>query len=200
MPKKVLGVNSKAEEARARKAASEAEKKEREASEKVDLYWKEAEGGKSRAAKKKEEDAARRADAIAKKAEAKKLAELEEKELDSYGKRVDKKLGRVSIPAPKVTAAELALRKEQEESKILADAEAAKKRDRRMADTEEYEKLIDVVNTNREDSLVDARSVDTAIAQISLASTSELPQDRHPERRLKAAFKVCCSLNFLACF
>ncbi|KAI5066736.1 hypothetical protein GOP47_0017264 [Adiantum capillus-veneris] len=187
MPKK-MGVNSKAEEARGRKAAAEAEKKEKEAKEKEDSFWKDAEGAKSRAAKKKEEEASRRAEALLKKAEAKKLVEQEEKELEKYGKHVDKKQGRVSIPTPKVTAAELALRKEEEQTKLQADAETAKRRDRRMADAEEYERLITVENTNRDDTAVDARSVDTALAQITLAS--DLPPDRHPERRLRAAFKV----------
>jgi hypothetical protein len=195
MPKKVLGVNSKAEEARARKAATEAERKAREASEKEEAYWREAEeGGKTRAAKKKEEDAARRAEASAKKAEAKKLAEIEAKEMDGQGakKKAAAAAGRVSIPAPKVTAAELALRREQEESRRQAEAEAARRRQLRVADPDDYARLLDAyANTNREDQLVDAHSLDTAIAQISLASSSELPVDRHPERRLKAAFKVC---------
>eukprot|EP00250_Pteridium_aquilinum_P026783 c33586_g1_i1 orf=101-787(+) len=187
MPKK-MGVNSKAEEARARKATAEAEKKEKESKDKEDSLWRDAEGAKSRAAKKKEEEASRRAESLLKKAEAKKLMEQEEKELETYGKRVDKKQGRVSIPTPKVTAAELARQKELEQAKLQADAEGSKKKDRRMADTEEYERLVTVENTNREDNIVDARSVDTAIAQMTL--TSDLPPDRHPERRLKAAFKA----------
>lgn len=187
MPKK-MGVNSKAEEARARKAATDAEKKEKEARDKEDTFWRDAEGAKSRAAKKKDDDTNRRVEALSKKVEAKRLAEQEEKELEKYGKRVDKKQGRVSLPTPKVTAVELARQKEQEQAKLQADAEAAKKRDRRMADTEEYERLIAVENTNREDNIVDARSVDTALAQMTLAS--DLPPDRHPERRLKAAFKA----------
>ncbi|KAH7387022.1 hypothetical protein KP509_16G000700 [Ceratopteris richardii] len=187
MPKK-MGVNSKAEEARARKAAAEADKKEREVKEKEDSYWRSAEGAKSRAAKKKEEDAARRAETLQKKAEAKKLLEQEEKELEKYGKHVDKKQGRVSIPTPKVTAAELARQKEEEEAKLKANAEESRKKDRRMADAEEYERMISVENTNRDDTAVDARSVDTALAQMVIAS--DLPADRHPERRLKAAFKI----------
>ena len=83
MPKK-MGVNSKAEEARARKNALEADKKSREVREKEEQYWREAEGSKSRAAKKREEESEKRAEAAARKAEARRLAEQEEKELLEY--------------------------------------------------------------------------------------------------------------------
>lgn len=187
MPKK-MGINSKAEEARARKAAAATEKKEKEARDKEESYWREAEGGISRAAKKKEEEAEKKAEALARKAEAKRLAEQEEKELEKYGKRVDKKLGRVALPVPKVTAVELAAQKEQERQQLQVQAEASKKRDLRMADTDDYERLVAVENTNRVDNLVDARSLETALAQMTVAS--DLPPDRHPERRLKASFKA----------
>lgn len=187
MPKK-MGVNTKAEDARARKVAAASEKKEKDARDKEDSVWRDAQGPKSKASKKKEEEAERRAEALAKKAESKKLAEEEEKELEKYGRKADKKLGRVAVPVPKVTAVELARQKENEEQQIQFQAEAAKKRDRRMAGTDEYEKLVAVENTNREENLVDARSVETALAQMTLAT--DLPPDRHPERRLKASFKA----------
>uniref|UniRef100_A0A803LG78 Coiled-coil domain-containing protein n=1 Tax=Chenopodium quinoa TaxID=63459 RepID=A0A803LG78_CHEQI len=81
MPKK-MGVNSKAEDAKARKAAAEAEKKAQEAKQKEDQYWREAEGSKSRSAKKREEEEQKRAEAAAKKAEARRLAEQEEQEIE----------------------------------------------------------------------------------------------------------------------
>lgn len=187
MPKK-MGVNTKAEDARARKVAAASEKKEKDARDKEVSVWRDAQGPKSKASKKKEEEAERRVEALAKKAESKKLAEEEEKELEKYGRKVDKKLGRVAVPVSKVTAVELARQKEHEEQQIQFQAEAAKKRDRRMAGTDEYEKLVAVENTNREENLVDARSVETALAQMTLAT--DLPPDRHPERRLKASFKA----------
>eukprot|EP00252_Welwitschia_mirabilis_P013422 TRINITY_DN29521_c0_g1_i1.p1 TRINITY_DN29521_c0_g1~~TRINITY_DN29521_c0_g1_i1.p1 ORF type:complete len:231 (-),score=82.39 TRINITY_DN29521_c0_g1_i1:207-899(-) len=186
MPKK-MGVNSKAEEARARKNQAEMEKKEREAREKEDRYWREAEGPKSKAAKKKEEEAAKRAEAAAKKAELRRLQEQEEKELEKASKKVDKKANRVSVPVPKVTHAELAKQKEIEQKQMQARAEAAKKQESRMADEEEYNKVILVENKNRDDSLIEAHTVDEALAQMSI---STLPPDRHPERRLKASFKA----------
>ncbi|OVA16006.1 Protein of unknown function DUF1014 [Macleaya cordata] len=187
MPKK-MGTNSKAEEARARKTATETEKKERESRAKEDQYWREAEGDKPRAAKKREEEAQKRAEAAARKAEAKRLAELEEKELEKAGKKPDKKANRVAIPVPKVTEAELQRRREEEQLQILKRTEEAKKRQSRTADEEEYERMVLVSNTNRDESLIEAHSVDDALARMTVADN--LSADRHPERRLKASFKA----------
>ncbi|KAA8546146.1 hypothetical protein F0562_020960 [Nyssa sinensis] len=187
MPKK-MGVNSKAEAARARKNATETERKERESREKEEQYWREAEGAKSRAAKKREEESEKRAEAAARKAEARRIAEQEEKELEKASKKPDKKANRVSIPVPKVTEAELQRRREEEQAQILKRAEEAKKKQSRTAAEEEYERTVLVANTNRDDSIIEARTVEDAIAQMTV--TDNLPVDRHPERRLKASFKA----------
>ncbi|KAG0632212.1 hypothetical protein M758_1G311900 [Ceratodon purpureus] len=189
MPKK-MGTNSKAEEARARKAEAQVEKKVKEERQKAETFWKEAEGPASKAAKKREEEAERKAEAAAKKLEAKKLAEQEERELEKYGKRVDKKATRVAVPVPKVTAAELAKRKEEEQAALEAQAAAAKKKGLRESAPEEYERLVGVANVNREEDLVDARDLESALAQIGSLGAPELPADRHPERRLKASYKA----------
>ncbi|KAI7735672.1 hypothetical protein M8C21_008211 [Ambrosia artemisiifolia] len=187
MPKK-MGVNSKAEAARERKTATEAERKEKEARDKEDKYWREAEGAKSRAAKKREEESEKKAEAAARKAEAKRLAEIEEKEIEKSLKKVDKKANRVSIPVPKVTEAELVRRREEEEAERVKKAEEEKRRASRIAKEEEYEKMVLVQNRNRDDSVIEARSVEEAIAQ--MAVSDGLPVDKHPEKRLKASFKA----------
>ncbi|CAH9142476.1 unnamed protein product [Cuscuta epithymum] len=187
MPKK-MGVNSKAEASRARKTAVESERKDREEREKEDQYWREAEGSKSRAAKKREEEAEKRAEAAAKKAEARRLAELEEQELAKSLKKPDKKVDRVSVPVPKVTEAELRRRREEEQAAIQRRAEEEKRRQGRVAEEEEYERMVLVTNTNRDDSIIEARSVDEALARMTVAEN--LPVDKHPEKRLKASFKA----------
>lgn len=184
MPKK-MGVNSKAEAARARKSAAETEKKDRETREKEEQYWREAESSKPRAAKKREEEADKKAEAAARRAEVRRLAELEEKELEKMIKKPDKKANRVSIPVPKVTEAELRKRREEEQAMAQKKAEEAKKR---TAGEEEYERVVLVSNTNRDDSIIEASTLDEAIAQMSI--DNNLPPDRHPERRLKASFKA----------
>lgn len=183
-----MGVNSKSEEARARKSAAEAEKKEKETRDKEERYWREAEGPKSKAAKKREEEEQKRAESAAKKAEARRLAELEEKQLDMSLKKPDKKANRVAVPVPKVTEAELQRRREQEQVLLARKAEEAKKQQARTAEEEEYEKLVLVENTNRDDSLIEAHSVEEALEKISVSDS--FPVDKHPEKRLKASFKA----------
>lgn len=187
MPKK-MGVNSKAEAARARRSATESERKEREAKEKEEQYWREAEGNKPRAAKKREEEAEKRAEANARKAEVRRLAELEEKELEKSLMKPDKKANRVAVPLPKVTEAELARRKEEEQAVLQQRAEEEKRKQSRTAKEEEYERMVSVENTNRDDSIIEARTVDEALARMTLVDN--LPVDKHPEKRLKASFKV----------
>ncbi|KAF8405498.1 hypothetical protein HHK36_010405 [Tetracentron sinense] len=188
-----MGTNSKAEAARARESATEMERKEREGREKEEQYWREAEGTQSRASKKREDEGEKRAEATARKAEARRLAEQEEKEVEKGDKKPDKKATRVSIPVPKATESELQRRREEERLQILHRAEVAKKRQSRTADEEEYERMVLVTNTNRDDSVIEAHSVEDAISRITVAES--LPVDRHPERRLKASFKVL-SIDF----
>ncbi|KAL3613914.1 hypothetical protein CASFOL_041988 [Castilleja foliolosa] len=187
MPKK-MGVNSKAEAARERRSATEADRKDRETRDKEEQYWREAEGSKSRAAKKREEEAEKRAEAAAKKAEVRRLAEQEEKDLEKSLKKPDKKADRVSVPVPKVTEAELRRRREEEQAALQRRAEEDKKKQTRIADEEEYERMVSVENTNRDDSKIEARSVEEAIAQMNVVDS--LPVDKHPEKRLKASFKA----------
>ncbi|KAG9130454.1 hypothetical protein Leryth_004418 [Lithospermum erythrorhizon] len=187
MPKK-MGVNSKAEAARERRSAAESERKDHEAKEKEEQYWRQAEGEKSRAAKKREDEAKKQAEAAARKAEARKLADLEEKEIEKALKKPDKKANRVSIPVPKVTEAELRRRKEEEQAALAKKAEEEKRKQSRTAAEEEYERLVLVENTNRDDSVIEASTLEEAIAKISV--NDNLPVDKHPEKRLKASFKA----------
>ncbi|KAG2321614.1 hypothetical protein Bca52824_014827 [Brassica carinata] len=184
MPKK-MGVNSKAEVARSRKNAAEAEQKDRQTREKEEQYWREAEGPKSR---RRSGRRTRRRPRPPPRTEAKRLAEQEERELEKALKKPDKKVSRVSAPVPKVTEAELVRRREEEQAALAKKAEESKKKQTRMAAEEEYEKMVLVCNTNRDDSVIDARTVDEALAKMSVADN--LPVDRHPEKRLKASFKA----------
>nr|CAD1835194.1 unnamed protein product [Ananas comosus var. bracteatus] len=178
MPKK-MGTNTKAEAARERRSAAEAERQEREAREKEDQLWRDAEGPKSRAARRREGDTEKRAEAASRRAENRRLAELEQQELDRAARRPDPKASRVS----------LLRRREEERLRLEREAEAAKKRRSRTADEEEYERVVLVSNTNRDDSVIEAHTVEDAIAGMALAEPP-LPPDRHPERRLKASFKA----------
>ncbi|KAK9806108.1 hypothetical protein WJX72_001671 [[Myrmecia] bisecta] len=179
---KKMGENSKAVEAREKKGATKAAQKQKQVVQEEDEYWKQAgEGAKSKAQLKKEEQEKQRAEAAAKKVEAKKLAEEEERQL---AQAAQKKLGKVALP--KVSAHQLSKIKEmeakQEETEKQKRAAAAK----RMVTEDSYSQLVEVENVNREEDLIDARNVTQAIAALSLAEQAE--EDKHPERRLKAAF------------
>ncbi|KAL9264340.1 Coiled-coil domain-containing protein [Drosera capensis] len=191
MPKK-MGTNTKAEAARARKGATEAERREKESREKEEQYWKEAEGPKSKAARKREEEAEKRAEMTAKKAEARRLVEEEERELEKALKKPDKKASRVGVPVvvvPKVTEAELRRRREEEADSAKKRADEAERRKSRVKEEEEYERVVLVENKNREE-VIEASSVEEAIAKLKVVAVEEFPVDKHPEKRMKAAFKV----------
>ncbi|KAF2937129.1 uncharacterized protein [Oryza sativa Japonica Group] len=190
MPKK-MGVNTKAEAARERRSAAEADRRDRDARAKEEAYWQAAEGPKSRSARRREEDAEKRAEAAARRAENRRLAELEQQQLAAAARRPDRKAARVGGPVvPKVTEAELLRRREEERIRLEREAEAAKKRQARTAEEEEYERVVLVANTNRDDSIIEARSVEDAIVKMSIAAEPALPPDRHPERRLKVSYKA----------
>lgn len=187
----VVGVNSKAEAAREHHSAAEADRHDRVERAKDEQYWREAEGPKSRAARRREEEAEKRADAAARKAENRRIAEEEAASASAPSKTAARKAARVGAPAPKVTEADLTRRREEERLRLEREAEAAKKRAARTSEEEEYERVVLVANTNRDDSIIEARSVDEAIARMSLVdSEAALPTDKHPERRLKASFKA----------
>ena len=78
--------------------------------------------------------------------------------------------------------------REEEQAEAERKAEEAKKQQSRTAAEEEYERMVLISNTNRDDSIIEARTLDDAIAQMTVVDN--LPPDRHPERRLKASFKV----------
>lgn len=89
---------------------------------------------------------------------------------------------RVSIQVPKVTEAELQRRREEQAEMARKAAEAS-----RTAVEEEYERMV-LVSTNQDDSIIEAGTVEDAVAQMTVAENPQV--DRHPERKLKASFKV----------
>lgn len=189
-----MGVNSKAEAARERRSAAESERRDRQGRAKEEQYWAEAEGPKSRAARRREEDAEKRAEAAARKAENRRLAEAEAAAVaasaSAPSKAAARKASRVAAPPPKVTEADLARLREEERLRLEREAEAAKKRAARIAEEGEYESVVLVPNTNRDDSIIEARSVEEAIARMAVVDPPALPADKHPERRLKSSFKA----------
>ncbi|KAK9803250.1 hypothetical protein WJX73_009945 [Symbiochloris irregularis] len=181
MPKK--GENSKAVEARSRKEDNKRAASDKAATAAEDREWAAAgEGAKSKAQAKKQEQAQQREQAAAKKAEAKRLAEEEEASLSSASKAAVKR------PASKVTSHQLQLQKEADKREQDEKAKQAQKAAKREVSEDDYDSLVAVPNINRQaDEEPSARTVEGAISLLSVNDASE-PEDRHPERRAKAAF------------
>ncbi|KAG8234033.1 hypothetical protein J437_LFUL013201 [Ladona fulva] len=165
MPKKFVGENSKSAVARARKNAA----KEKEESERLrkleDELWKEDDKHVLRKQQRKEEKEKKKTEQLEKKAEAKQLLDEELNKIQPGGKQT----------LAKLTRAEIQLEKEKREKAL-----AAKKAPTTQTEAP-LEENVNIIQTEGEE----ARTVDEALAILSLKDPEV---DRHPERRMKAAY------------
>mmetsp|Transcript_13303 Transcript_13303/g.38648 ORF Transcript_13303/g.38648 Transcript_13303/m.38648 type:complete len:219 (-) Transcript_13303:304-960(-) len=167
----------------------QAEKAEREASKKNEMdskaakaaeddYWGDDGAGKGKGSKKKEDEEAKRAEKAAAKA-AKKA--IEEEEAAAVAKSKGQKAG-----VSKVTHHQLLTQKQIEaraQAQMMSEKEMETRREMRE---EDYGALVDAENVNRiaaEDGA--ATSVEGALAMLGVKDK----EDRHPEKRMKAAWK-----------
>lgn len=86
-----------------------------------------------------------------------------------------------------VTAHELALRADAERKQQQEAAAKKAAAARRVVGEDEYAELVDVRNVNREEDEVEARSVAAALDALSVKGGAA-SEDRHPEKRAKAAW------------
>ncbi|XP_031196054.1 coiled-coil domain-containing protein 124 isoform X2 [Mastomys coucha] len=166
MPKKFQGENSKSAAARARRAEAKAAADAKKQKELEDAYWKDEDKHVMRKEQRKEEKEKRRLEQLERKKETQRLLEEEDSRLKG-GKAP-------RVATAKVTRAQIedTLRREQR-------AEPEKAKSHLELPLEE--------NLNRrlqEEGTVEARTVQDAIAVLSVAEEA----DRHPERRMRAAF------------
>eukprot|EP00899_Mesostigma_viride_P008642 jgi/Mesvir1/1777/Mv09625-RA.1 len=204
MPKK-LSSNPKAEERRAAEHEKKSAKQAADAKAKEDAEWEAAANPKSKAAKKKEEEAERKAEAAAKKAEACALAEAEERALEQGKNKKAEKVREgtmkrrrrwcfcCSVNAAvltRVTHHHLAKQREELKKKEEAVAEEAAQKRERMVREGEYHGMVMMENKNRDILVAEARSVDEAIAALTMTDGDDALPDKHPERRAKAAWKA----------
>ncbi|GAB6032172.1 hypothetical protein CHUAL_010821 [Chamberlinius hualienensis] len=166
MPKKFQGENSKAVVAKARKEAVRKAENEKKQKEMEDALWAEDDKNVQKKLQRREEKEKKKQEQLDKKAQ---LKALEEAEMNS--------LKGAKPTTVKLTRAEIVAAKEQES---LKTAEA------RQKDTLTKELPIEE-NVNRLLPLDgdQARTIDEAI---SILSVSEPDEDRHPEKRMKAAY------------
>ncbi|GFO24724.1 coiled-coil domain-containing protein 124 [Plakobranchus ocellatus] len=167
MPKKFKGENSKAVEAKARKNAREQEAAERAEKERLDELWKDDDKLVTRKLQRKDDKEKKRLEQLERKKE---LHQLHEQEMDG--------IKGAKSQAAKVTRAQIL----ENQERIAAAAEAA-----RVKNTLSHDELPLEENVNRlEVDGTEARTVDEAISALSVNEGPSL--ERHPEKRVKAAY------------
>lgn len=168
MPKKFAGENSKAVAAKARKEEKKKEEITKKQKAVEDEYWKDDDKLVNRKNQRKEEQEKKKNEALQKKAEAKALLEQEMNSIkvSTAGKQ----------PMSKVTRLQI----QMETEKRAQVAQPAKQE----VDTHISQPLPENINRLQVDG-EEARTVEEAISVLSIKET-EL--DKHPEKRMKAAF------------
>ncbi|KAH1174498.1 coiled-coil domain-containing protein 124 [Mauremys mutica] len=178
MPKKFQGENTKSAAARARKAEAKAAADAKRQKELEDAFWKDEDKHVMRKEQRKEEREKRRMEQLERKKEMQRLLEEEDAKLKG-------KLPKPLTPG-KITRAQIeeTIRKDQQQKENGDEVE--KQKSHLDVPLEE--------NINRrvlEEGTVEARTIEDAIAVLSVADDL----DRHPERRMKAAFATFEEIN-----
>ncbi|XP_030396193.1 coiled-coil domain-containing protein 124 [Gopherus evgoodei] len=178
MPKKFQGENTKSAAARARKAEAKAAADAKRQQELEDAFWKDEDKHVMRKEQRKEEREKRRMEQLERKKEMQRLLEEEDAKLKG-------KLPKPITPG-KITRAQI-------EESIRRDQQQKENGD----EVEKQKSHLDIPleeNINRrvvEEGTVEARTIEDAIAVLSVADDL----DRHPERRMKAAFATFEEIN-----
>uniref|UniRef100_A0A2M4APR2 Putative coiled-coil domain-containing protein n=1 Tax=Anopheles triannulatus TaxID=58253 RepID=A0A2M4APR2_9DIPT len=172
MPKK-MGINPKAAEARERKADAKKAANEKAAKAAEDALWVDDDKQLAKKKKQKEEEERRKAEAARKKAETKALLEQEMNSIKTTAKVSVQKITRSQIDAEVEKRNRAIETLGNHPPKTIAEPKVApleENLNRVMADTEV------------------AQTIDQAIAVLSVGGDSAA--DRHPEKRMKAAYKA----------
>ncbi|XP_047443361.1 coiled-coil domain-containing protein 124 [Mugil cephalus] len=171
MPKKFQGENSKAATAKARKAEAKAVADARKKQEEEDALWQETDKHVLKKGQRKDDKEKKRLELLERKKENQRLLDEEAARLKGKSQK--------EAAAGKVTRAQIeeTLLNEQQQQE-----QQPKPKEKSHLDTPLEE------NVNRiipEEGTVEARTIEDAIAVLS---TGPEDMDRHPERRMKAAF------------
>ncbi|KAK3097729.1 hypothetical protein FSP39_012513 [Pinctada imbricata] len=168
MPKKFKGENSKAAEARARKAAAKHDEQEKKQKALEDEYWRDDDKHVNRKMQRKEDKEKKRLEQLERKKELQKLHDEEMACVSKRGTEQPSRLTRAQI--------------EQNIERERWEKETAAKNERKAEEDAPIEENLNRLTMEGEE----ARTVDDAI---SVLSSKEPEIDRHPEKRMKAAFK-----------
>ncbi|XP_061593181.1 coiled-coil domain-containing protein 124 [Cololabis saira] len=179
MPKKFQGENSKAVTARARKAEAKAVADARKKQEEEDAFWQETDKHVLKKEQRKDDKEKKRLELLERKKENQRL--LDEESARIKGKR--EREAAAASAAGKVTRAQIEEMLENEQQQPM------KPKEQNHLETPLEE------NVNRiipEEGTMEARTIEDAIAVLS---TGPDDLDRHPERRMKAAFAAYEEVN-----
>lgn len=179
MPKKFQGENSKAATARARKAEAKAVADARKKKEEEDAMWQETDKHVLKKEQRKDDKEKKRVELLERKKENQRL-------LDEENARIKGRAQREAAAAGKMTRAQI---EETLLNEQLQPGEELKPKEKSHLETPLEE------NVNRiipEEGTEEARTIEDAIAVLS---TGPEDLDRHPERRMKAAFLAYEEVN-----
>jgi len=174
MPKKLNGQNSKAVTAKARKDEKAAAEKERVEREKEDAMWRDDDKKREKKLSRKEDTEKKRLVALERKKERK---EIEEEEAVAIGGSRGKPDGS-SLTSQKMT------RKQIEES--MMEGKKIREITQKNRSADEARGIEENVNRLQIDG-EEARTIETAVNILSGTGTVAL--DKHPEKRIKAAYE-----------
>ncbi|XP_029905050.1 coiled-coil domain-containing protein 124 [Myripristis murdjan] len=179
MPKKFQGGNSKAATAKARKAEAKAIADNQRRQEEEDALWQENDKHVLKKEQRKDDKEKKRLEALERKKENQRLLEEESSKLKGKTKEAG--------PGGKVTRAQI-------EETLRADQQQQQQEQGKKAEKSHLETPLEE-NVNRvipDEGTMVARTIEDAIAMLS---TEPEDLDRHPERRLKAAFNAYEEVN-----
>lgn len=172
MPKKFQGENSKAATARARKAEAKAVADARKKQEEEDALWQETDKHVLKKEQRKDDKEKKRLELLERKKETQRLLDEENSKIKGKSKE--------AVTGGKVTRAQIEQTLQNEQQQLEQQQQQPKEKSHLETPLEE--------NVNRiipEEGSVEARTIEDAIAVLS---TGPEDLDRHPERRMKAAF------------
>jgi len=185
MPKKnsSWGENSKTVQARERKAAQKNDEQSKKKKAQEDAFWKDDNKLDNKKKERKENTEQKKQEALKRKEEAKKLLEEEESKITS-------KKPPAATSTKKVTLSEIEKIKEKERKQQELLAKEKEKEQKKVAENPEMEEEnpnVKMAQILAVEGAVEARSATEAIGVLSIDGGKD-EVDRHPEKRMKAAY------------
>ncbi|XP_029003355.1 coiled-coil domain-containing protein 124 [Betta splendens] len=179
MPKKFQGENSKAATARARKAEAKAVADARKKQEEEDALWQETDKHVLKKEQRKDDKEKRRVEVLERKKETQRL-------LDEENATLKGKAQKEAAAGGKVTRAQI---KEMLQNEQQQQQEQLKPKEKSHLETPLEENVNRIVP---DEGTLEARTIEDAISVLSVGPED---MDRHPERRMKAAFAAYEEVN-----